>query len=154
MDIFVETSCRMCRCMQIPDYGHFTVDKHYVFEFVIDAENIIDDDGQKITVPESVFQSCFENLGEAVSFSFGPMFTDQTIYRVYLILREQNPDLEEIKVYSRIMHVNYVQAKRALTEKRNLMSCANAYNTAEILKKISHYHVNCETEPEFPYDIL
>ena len=94
--LFECVQCLMCICRQLPPYGHFTVGLDYVFDYIIDARKVKDDLGETITLPEAVFLSCFENLGEAIT-SFSPILYDTTEYHLYLILSGSGCSLEEIK---------------------------------------------------------
>ena len=49
------------------------------------------------------------------------------------------------------MNVNYLQAKRALTQKRNLIASGSAYDIGEMLGKIETFDIHYEIEPEYPY---
>lgn len=84
--------------------------------------------------------------------SYSPMLEDPTTYRVYLVPGGIPPALEEIKAYAKTMQVNYLQAKKALVQGRNLIFSGNAYHTGEILKKLSGFQVYYEIEPAYPYD--
>ena len=93
--LFECVQCLMCICRQLPPYGHFTVGLDYVFDYIIDARKVKDDLGETITLPEAVFLSCFENLGEAIT-SFSPILYDTTEYHLYLILSGSGCSLEEM----------------------------------------------------------
>ena len=149
--MFIEMVCRVCTCFRLPPYGRFTVGTQYSFEYLIDAERVIDDSGEMITFPENMFQSCFGHFEEAVT-SYSPMSGDRTTYCVYLVICSLPPALEEIKAYAKNMQVNYLQAKKALIQGRNLIFSGNAYYTGKILKKLSSFQVHYEVEPAYPYD--
>lgn len=72
--------CPMCACRQLP-HMEFTVGLDYAFDYIIDAKEGVDNLRETITLPEAVFLSCFENLGEAVT-SFSPIhqIRQNTIY--------------------------------------------------------------------------
>ena len=84
--LFECVRCPMCTCRQLPPYGNFTVGLDYAFDYIIDARKVTDNLRETITLPEAVFLSCFENLGEAVT-SFSPIHSDTTEYHLYLVLR-------------------------------------------------------------------
>lgn len=149
--MFIEMVCQVCTCFRLPPYGRFTVGTQYSYEYLIDAERVIDDSGEMITFPENMFQSCFEHFEEAVT-SYSPMQADRTTYCVYLVVCGIPPALEEIKAYAKNMQVNYLQAKKALIQGRNLIFSGNAYHTGKILKKLSGFQVHYEIEPAYPYD--
>ena len=73
----IEIKCRICRCVKLPSYGKFTVDSCYGFEYLIDEEKVIDDLGNEIVFPETLFKLCFENPGKAVT-AYCPMSMDHT----------------------------------------------------------------------------
>ena len=148
--LFECVQCLMCICRQLPPYGHFTVGLDYVFDYIIDARKVKDDLGETITLPEAVFLSCCENLGEAIT-SFSPILYDTTEYHLYLILSGSGCSLEEIKAYAKAMNVNYLQAKRALTQERNLIASGSAYDIGEMLGKLETFDIHYEIEPEYPY---
>lgn len=149
--MFIKVVCPICSCFRLPPFGKFTVGTDYSFEYLIDAEKVMDDSGEMITFPKNIFKSCFNRLGEAIT-SYCPMEKDHTTYCVYLILRDSRPDYQEIKTYAKIMNVNYIQAKNALILKRNLLASGNAYEIKELLNKLSSFQVHYEVEPAYPYN--
>lgn len=151
--MFIEIVDHVCTCFRLPPNGRFTVGRLYSYEYLIDAERVIDDSGEMITFPENMFQSCFGHFTEAVT-SYSPMLEDSTTYCVYLVIGGLPPALEEIKAYAKTMQENYLQAKKALVQGRNLIFSGNAYYTGEILKKLSGFQVHYEIEPAYPYDKL
>lgn len=148
--LFECVRCPMCACRQLPPYGNFTVGLDYAFNYTIDARKVTDNLGETITLPEAVFLSYFENLGEAIT-SFSPMHSDMTEYHLYLVLRGDICSLEEIKAYAKTMNVSYLQAKRALTQKRNLIMAGRAYDIWKMLVRLEPFNVHHEIEPEYPY---
>lgn len=142
--MFIKVVSPICSCFRLPPFGKFTVGTDYSFEYLIDAEKVMDDSGEMITFPENIFKSCFNRLG--------PMEKDHTTYCVYLILRDSRPDYQEIKTYAKIRNVNYIQAKNALILKRNLLASGNAYEIKELLDKLSSFQVHYEVEPAYPYN--
>lgn len=151
--MFLEARCFMCNCVKLPSYGNFTVGSHYIFEYLIDAEKVTDDLGNEITFSENMFKIFFENLGEAIT-TYSPMLMDHTVYSISLILHDRIPTLEEIKAYAKIMNKNYLQAKKALVYKKNLLVSGNACDIGEVLKKLNAFQVQYEIEPSFPFDEL
>lgn len=150
--MFVETFCLLCSCFHLPSNGRFTVGKQYPFEYLIDARRVVDDFGERIEISENIFQSCFDHIEKAVT-SYCPIYADRTTYCVYLVICDFPPALEEIKAYAKLMQLNYIQAKKALSHGRNLISSKDAYHTGEILKKLSGFQVHYEVEPAYPYPI-
>lgn len=149
--MFLEARCFMCECVKLPPYGNFTVGSSYPFEYLIDAEKVVDDSKNKITFSENIFKMFFENIGEAIT-SYSPVSEDRTVYKIYLILHEEIPSPEEIKAYAKITGRNYLQAKSALKYKKNLLASGNAYDIGAVLKKLHAFQVRYETEPAYPYD--
>lgn len=88
--------------------------------------------------------------GEAVT-SFSPIHSDTTVYHLYLVLRGDDCSLEEIKAYAKVMNVNYLQAKRALMQKRNLIAAGSAYDIWKMLGRLEPFNVHHEIEQEYPY---
>lgn len=120
VSLYLNVSVARCvLCRRLPPYGNFTVGLDYAFDYIIDAMKVTDN-LETIVLPEAVFLSHFENLGEAVT-SFSPIHSDTTVYHLYMVLRG-DCSLEEIKAYAKVMNVNYLQAKRALMQKRNLIA--------------------------------
>jgi hypothetical protein len=95
--LFECVRCPMCACRRLPPYGIFTVGLDYAFDYIIDAMKVTDNLGETIVLPEAVFLSCFENLGEAVT-SFSPIHSDTTVYHLYLVLRGDDCSLEKISL--------------------------------------------------------
>lgn len=59
--------------------------------------------------------------------------------------------LEGIKAYAKVMNVNYLQAKRALMQKRNLIAAGSAYDIWKMLGRLEPFNVHHEIGPEYPY---
>ena len=53
--------------------------------------------------------------------------------------------------YAKVMNVNYLQAKGALTQKRNLIAAGSAYDIWKMLGRLEPFDVHHEIEPEYPY---
>lgn len=147
--LFYCVRCLICTCRQLPPHGNFHIGEDYTFESIIDAREVIDSVGEAITFPENVFLTYFDNLREAVT-SFCSI--DNTKYHIYLILCKTSCSLEEIKACAKVMNVNYLQARRILIQKRNLLAVGSAFEMREILDKLSLFHVRYEIEPEYPYE--
>lgn len=149
--LFECVHCPMCACRQLPPYGNFTVGADYTFDYIIDARKVTDNLGETVTFPENVFLSCFENLGEAIT-SFSPILSDTTEYHLYLILGGSVCSLQEIKACAKVMNVNYLQAKRILTQKQNLIAAGSAYDIRKMLGRLEPFDVHYEIKPEYPYE--
>lgn len=149
--MFFEARCLMCKCVELPPYGNFTVGSNYPFEYLIDAEKVIDNSKNEITFAENIFKKFFENMGEAIT-SYSPVLQDGTIYKIYLVLHEKNPSIEETKAYAKIMDTNYLQSRKELKCKKNLLVSGNAYDIGEVLKKLHAFQVQYEIEPTYPYE--
>lgn len=48
--MFFEIACHRCSCIKLPPQGKFTLGSCYVFEYLIDAEKIIDDFGNSVII--------------------------------------------------------------------------------------------------------
>ena len=55
--------CCICSYVKLLSQGIFTLGSYCVFEYLIDAEKIIDDFGNSIIFPENIFKLYFENHG-------------------------------------------------------------------------------------------
>ena len=150
--MFVNIRCFICKCVKLPPYGNFTIGTNYSFEYLIDAEKIIDDFQNKITTSENIFKKCFDNIDEVVT-SYSPVLNDCTDYKIYLVLHEKKPSIEEIRVYAKIMNKNYLQAKKELKFKKNLLVSGNAYDIGDILRILYTFQVEYEIEPPYPYTL-
>ena len=142
-----------CSCSRLPPDGAFTVGQEYTFAYMIDTVEIQDDLGQIIVFPEKVFESCFCDFADPVYpvTSFSPMLQDQTIYHLYFVLEQDQSNLEAIKACSKLMNVNYLQAKRILHDRRVLIATGDAYDMRELLHQLAHYQVQYEVSPPYPY---
>lgn len=145
----------ICSCFQLPPDGAFTVGGEYTFEYAIDTVKILDDFGQVIVLSEKVFVSCFCDFADPVYpvISFDPMLHDKTIYHLYFVLEQDLRDIEAIKAYSKLMNVNYIQAKRILNDKYVLIAAGNAYDMRELLSQLTHFQVHYEISPPYPYQL-
>lgn len=140
----------LCVCTQVPPEGSFAVGRYYEFDYYIDAEGVVDDHGAEIILAEPLFLACFTRC-EAVT-CFCPMLSDQTLYSVYLLLAEDKPNLEEIRAYAKLTGCNYLQAKAALSQKRQLLAQGKAYTIRDIREKLERLGVCYEIEPPYPYE--
>lgn len=145
-------SSLVCTCYALPAYGNFTLGEMYGFVYTIDGIKLVDDGGQIVTVLEKDFDTCFHNIAEVVTTVSHPMMYDTTIYHVYLILNQDTCNLQEIKAYAKLCHINYIQAKKALTNQRNLIASGNACEVKEILYHLKQFQVHYEIEPQYPYE--
>ena len=60
--------------------------------------------------------------------------------------------LEGIKAYAKVMNVNYLQAKGALTQKRNLIAAGSAYDIWKMPGRLEPFDVYYGIKPEYPYE--
>ena len=60
--------------------------------------------------------------------------------------------LEGIKAYAKVMNVNYLQAKRALMQKRNLIAAGSAYDIWKMPGRLEAFDVYYGIKPEYPYE--
>lgn len=87
--IIMRACSQICICCQLPSSGYFTVGKIYTFKYIIDAQQVMDEEEKWVTLCDQAFDSCFEDITE-VTTSFCPMSFDRTIYHIYLILDEDS----------------------------------------------------------------
>lgn len=83
--------------------------------------------------------------------SYSPMLYDENIYRIYIILKENKCNKVEIKAFSKVCNVNYIEASKKLNNKKVLIGEGNVYWVKDILKKLSQYDVNYEIIPPYCY---
>lgn len=81
--------------------------------------------------------------------SYSPMLYDKNIYKIYIILKENKCNKTEIKAFSKVCNVNYIEANKRLKDKRNLIGEGNAYWVKDILEKLLQYDVNYEIIPPY-----
>lgn len=149
--LFCSVSSLVCTCVGLPPNGHFTIGKTYGFVNTEKFIEIMDNHEETIFLSENDFYLYFNQIGEAVTSVLHPMMYDKTIYHIYLVLEHDTCSLDEIKAYAKILHLNYVQAKYALTNKRNLLASGDACDIKEILYKLCRFQVHYEIEPPYPY---
>lgn len=147
------TSSLVCTCFKLPPNGNFTVGKIYGFAHTEKYIGIIDNHGETIFLSENDFYVYFNQIGEAVTSVLHPIMYDKTIYNIYLVLEQDTCSLDEIKACAKILHLNYVQAKCALKNKRNLLASGDACEIKEIVYKLNCFQVQYEIEPPYPYEL-
>lgn len=141
-----------CTCCTLPLTGQFTVGKEYYWEYIIDGVKVYDDNQIGIIFKSSVFDRCFQAFEfSVVVTSDSPMLHDKTIYRVFLLIEGEKCCIEEIKAYSRICSVNYIGAKKALAQKRNLVMQGDAYRVKDVCEILQQFKVKYEIDPPYPY---
>ncbi len=100
--------------------------------------------------------SSFKNIREACHMepvtTDIPVPRDRTSYSVFLLLRAEACDMEEIRAYSAVNCVNYMEAKRHLIQQKNFLTCGDAYYIKSVLDKLRHFLVAYEIEPPYPYE--
>lgn len=85
--------------------------------------------------------------------SFSPMLYDKNIYQIYMILKESKCSIEEIKAFSKLCNINYIQSKNRLKNKRNMIGEGNAYWVRDILEKLMQYNIDYEIVPPYCHKI-
>ncbi len=83
--------------------------------------------------------------------SYIPMLYDKTVYAIYLIIKGSKYNHAELKAFSKICNINYLEANQKLKHKKNFMGKGNAYWIKDTLQKLSLYHVAYEIVPPYPY---
>lgn len=121
-----------------------------IFKYIIDAQQVMDEKEEWITLCDQTFHSCFEDITE-VTTSFCPMSFDKTIYHIYLILDEDSNNRKEIKACAKVLNINYLKAKEKLNHKRCLLTSGEAGMIQGVLEKLSAFDVHYEIEPPYPY---
>lgn len=83
-----------------------------------------------------------------------PMLNDETVYKIYIILKNSQHNHNEIKAVAKICGINYIEAQNRLKETRNLIVEGDAYKIWNILQKLYEYDVSFEVSPPYPYKSL
>lgn len=79
------------------------------------------------------------------------MLYDENIYKIYIILKENKYNKMEIKAFSKVCNINYIEASKKLKNKKNLIGEGNAYYIKDILKQLSQYDIDYEIIPPYCY---
>lgn len=143
----------ICSCFHLPPEGSFTVGQEYKFGCAADTVKVLDDLEQIIVLPNQVFKSCFCDFADPVP-PISPMAHDKIIYRIYFVCEPGSYDSGTIQAYSKLMNVNYVQAKRKLNHGRVLAAAGNAYHIRDLLNEIAEFQAHYEIIPPYPWDCL
>ncbi|NDO45568.1 hypothetical protein [Clostridium sp. MD294] len=83
--------------------------------------------------------------------SYSVMLYDKNIYKIYIILKGNKYSKMEIKAFSKVCNINYIEASKKLKNKKNLIGEGNAYWVKDILKQLSQYDINYEIIPPYCY---
>lgn len=81
-----------------------------------------------------------------------PMLQDRVVYKIYIVLRGKECNIEEIGTVTKVYNINYLTAKSKLTDTKTLIVQGTAYRIRDILGKLLKYDVNFSIEPPYPYD--
>ena len=92
-----------------------------------------------------------DNCGDAVASTyFEPYETDLAEYRV-LLTTPFKATTGEIKLISKIVNCNYVEAKKIIEKAPIEIFCGKAINVKIIKEKLEAAGIEIRIEPEFPY---
>lgn len=80
-----------------------------------------------------------------------PMLYDQTVYKLFIILKDQVCSTLEIKAASKICNINYLEAKKRLIKRENYIAEGNVYWIRDIQKELSCHDIKYKIEPKYPY---
>lgn len=81
-----------------------------------------------------------------------PMLQDRVVYKIYIVLKGKECNIEEIRAVAKVCNINYLTAKSKLINKKTLIAQGDAYYIRNILRKLLKYDVNFIIEPPYPYD--
>lgn len=81
-----------------------------------------------------------------------PMLRDQTIYKFYIIKKEDKCSNAEIKAVAKLCNVNYIEAKNKLTNKIVFIAEGDAYKMKDLQQIISVYEVIYKIKPLYQYN--
>ena len=148
--LFEQAAVLLYRCRRLPPGGAFTVGELYPMGYAGGREQLWDDKNEPVPLPPEVLEACFSLAGEAVT-AFSPLLSDPAGYRVYLIQQGPKPGLAEIKAYAALKGVNYLQARQALRQGRNLIAAGTVGEVRDVLAQLARFPVRCITEPAYPH---
>ena len=80
-----------------------------------------------------------------------PMLRDQTIYKFYVIRKEDKCNNTEIKVVAKLCNINYIEAKKKLIDKIVFIAEGGAYKMKELQQIASNCEVHYEISPPYQY---
>lgn len=139
----------VCSCTQVPVSGSFTIGSYYDYTYLIDGVQIGDDSSTLISLGEKEFKSCF--VQEEPVTAHLHIWDDHNVYSLYLVLMDDKCSIEEIRACAKLLNINYLQAKKTLNQKRNLIVQGKAYAMQDICKKLAPFPIQYEIDPPYPY---
>lgn len=74
------------------------------------------------------------------------LFEETPVQNLFIILSGEVATISEIKAYSHLSKVNYVAAKKALTQKRNFVIRDTSHYVRELCEELDKYGVCYEIE--------
>ena len=80
-----------------------------------------------------------------------PIFEDKQIYIVYLVLKKEKHNKNEINVFAKIRGISQKNADKKLQTGDRLLAEGDAMLIKEITIRLKGYSVNYTIEPEFKY---
>lgn len=138
--------------------NEFHQDEYAIIDVIDKLFVLIEDEDIKRLVQQKLQENgckIFHNIREAFNMepitTDIPMLEDRTTYSVFILLQAEKCNIKEIKAYSAINCVNYLEAKRRLIQKKNFLTRGDAYYIRDVCKKLRRFQVNYEIEPPYPY---
>ena len=80
-----------------------------------------------------------------------PIFEDKQIYRVYLVLKKQKYNNNELRAFAEIRGMSLRKASEELETDNRMLAEGEAMFIKKVSEKLKGYCVNYVIEPEFPY---
>lgn len=94
------------------------------------------------------YEKLLRTLEENVSI---PIFEDKQIYRVYLVLKKEKYNKNELNVFAKIRGISQKNADKKLQTGDRLLAEGDAMLIKEITIRLKGYSVNYTIEPEFKF---
>lgn len=74
------------------------------------------------------------------------LFEETPVQNLFIVLSGDVATISEIKAYSHLFKVNYIAAKKTLTQKRNFVTKDTCHYVRELCKELDKYGVCYEIE--------
>ena len=81
-----------------------------------------------------------------------PILEDTQLYEIYIVLKKEKHDKEELKVFSTLCNIDYMEASRRLKKNDRLIAKKDAFDIKKIRSQLDEYGINYEIIPPYPYE--
>lgn len=135
-----------CVCVGLPSAGSFTLGETYTCALPKSGPGIIvyDNHQEGFIFPDRISYQYFQFYIEHHEVPISELPDE----KLFIVLVWEKPTISEIRAYAHILHVDYISAKSALSNKRTFIARGDYYYIEELCGILDQYGVKYEREYE------